>query len=165
MEIYKDIKGFEGRYQVSNFGNIKSIRKNGSFIIKKQHKERGGYMLVGIGKKTVTVHKLVAQTFIGKIPEGYEVNHIDLNRANNHVDNLEICTRSENMKHAYKFGSVKVPDNSGEKNGMSKLTKEDVLQIRELAKTNMPKISIMNQFKISRSALSFIVKRKRWAHI
>jgi len=131
-EIYKDIKGHEGRYQVSNYGNVKSYYKNGKILKMKPFSDSQGYKRVELKDKGHMVHRLVASAFLGDIPEGHEVNHLDCNTGNNNLDNLEICTPSENMKHAYKMGVVKIPDNSGGKNGMAKLTKKDVLQIREM---------------------------------
>lgn len=101
-EIYRDIKGYEGFYQISNYGNIKSLRNN-KLLIQTNHK--GGYKLVSVSvdgmHRELTVHRLVAQAFIPN-PNNYrDVNHKDGNKANNHVDNLEWVTHSDNIKHSY----------------------------------------------------------------
>lgn len=107
-EIWKDILGFEGKYQVSNLGRVKSLerldpigRKIGGIILK-QKPEKHGYCVVklhanGTGK-TTKVHKLVAIHFLDHTPCGWNlvVNHKDFNRTNNNVDNLEIVTNREN---------------------------------------------------------------------
>ena len=84
MEIWKDIKGYEGLYQVSNFGNVKSLdynRTGREEILKLIPCEKGSYVRVGLYKykkcKLCSVHRLVYETFVGKIPKGMEVNHIN----------------------------------------------------------------------------------------
>lgn len=128
MEIWKDIQGYEGLYQVSNLGQVKSLAKfKGTnykqFIaerIMKQKDNGFGYLTVGIrrsGKSTTTyIHRLVAQAFIPNPDNLPEVNHIDGNKLNNAADNLEWCDRAENERHAYKSGLKKV----GEGNVLSK---------------------------------------------
>ena len=118
QEIWKDIKGYEELYQVSNMGRIKSLKKyhgktenwiEREFTLKPQISNRGYYRvhLSNKGVKVFSVHRLVAQAFI-KNPNDYkEVNHIDGNKTNNHFNNLEWCTRSQNEKHAYSNGLAK----------------------------------------------------------
>lgn len=100
-EIWKDIKDYEGHYQVSNLSRVKSI-KFGKERILKQH-IRGGYYSVVLSKngilKIFKVHRLVAQAFIPN-PNNYkEVNHKDENKANNVVSNLEWCDRKYNQNY------------------------------------------------------------------
>ncbi|MDT2485744.1 MULTISPECIES: NUMOD4 domain-containing protein [Enterococcus] len=108
-EIWKDISGYEGLYQVSTFGRVKSIRKN---LILSQSNGTCGYRMVNlyVDKKQSKklVHRLVAQTFIENPLEKEQVNHIDGNKNNNNLSNLEWSTRSENVKHAYLIG-IKEP--------------------------------------------------------
>lgn len=103
QEIWKDIIGYEGLYQISNFGNIRSNN-----ILKKQRIAGKGYKSITLHKKGKRnyffIHRLVAEHFIPN-PNNYpQVNHIDGNKTNNHVDNLEWCNNSQNMKHAYDNG-------------------------------------------------------------
>ena len=111
-EIYKDIPNYEGIYQVSNLGNVKSIERNrkgaNDVLIKvkerilKARKYKSGYMMLGLSKnsktKTRLVHQLVAEAFLNHVPNKHisVVNHIDFNRINNNVNNLEIVTMREN---------------------------------------------------------------------
>lgn len=115
-EIWKDVTGFEGKYQVSNTGKIRSLayhKKNGRIKELKPFSDKGGYMRVKFckdGKETtVKVHRIVALEFIPNPQNKREVNHIDGNPKNNMVENLEWATPSENMTHAAKYGRVVSP--------------------------------------------------------
>ena len=115
QEIWKDIEFYEGYYQVSNLGNVKSLARTVPFrksfrIIQekllKVRKEKSGYQVVSfyingveIKKK---VHRLVAEAFIENKKNKLQVNHIDGNKMNNFVNNLEWVTPSENIIHSYK---------------------------------------------------------------
>lgn len=109
-EEWKPIKGYEGLYEVSNMGRVKSLHRSQGIILKQGTFH--GYMKVGLHKNgtrsTKKVHRLVATAFI-RNPNNYEfVNHKDGNKKNNTVDNLEWCTRSYNMRHAYHNGLMNV---------------------------------------------------------
>lgn len=125
-EEWKDIQGYEGIYKISNCGRIKSLLRFNN--MSKDNTMRGYYrkekilkpsannsdylyiFLCKNGKKTMkTIHRLVAETFIPN-PNNYEqVNHIDGNKQNNRMDNLEWCTRKHNMQEAFRIGLVKRP--------------------------------------------------------
>ena len=106
-EIWKDIKDYEGLYQVSNLGNVRNKRTEKVLIggIKRGYREV--IILKDTKRKYKLVHRLVAEAFIPNAENHPQVNHIDGNKLNNKVNNLEWCTRSENMKHAYKIGLEK----------------------------------------------------------
>lgn len=99
-EIWKDIKEYEGLYQVSNLGRVKRVTTG---RILKGRKNKAGYLLVGLCKSSVsstkTLHRLVAQAFIPNPENKPEVNHIDENKTNNMVFNLEWMTTKENINH------------------------------------------------------------------
>lgn len=106
-EIWKDIKGYEEFYQISNLGNVRSLPRNGTInksrILKPNNVKN--YLQVSLQKHGKTkyqkVHRIVAETFIPN-PNNYpQVNHIDGNKHNNRVDNLEWVTSSENQLHSY----------------------------------------------------------------
>jgi hypothetical protein len=115
MEIWKDIKGYEGKYQISSFGRVKSLkRKTNNQYCKKDHFLKQfisdyGYLRVTLKKnkilKTYTVHKLVLNVFLGY--EKLQGNHINGIKTDNRLENLEYCTQSENQIHAYKTGLQK----------------------------------------------------------
>ena len=106
-EEWKPIKGYEGLYEVSNTGKIKSFQR-GKIRILYPRKTPRGYLHVILSKnkvnKDLRVHRLVASAFIPNPLNKPEVNHIDGNKDNNNVDNLEWATRGENMNHAVKMG-------------------------------------------------------------
>ena len=114
-EIFKDIKGYEGSYQISNLGNVKSLAKsdgNGNrdriLNFDKDTRKNTQYSRVTLSKngktKRFQVHRLVAETFIPNPENKPFVNHIDNNGLNNMVTNLEWCTQTENMAHSSNQG-------------------------------------------------------------
>lgn len=108
LEQWKDIKGYEGLYQVSNYGRVKRKYNNGKIRILKPISTNNGYLRVSLSKNSVNntyfVHRLVAQAFILNPENKPEVNHIDGDKTNNKIENLEWCTRSENIQHAFYTG-------------------------------------------------------------
>ena len=118
-EIWRDIEGYEGIYQVSNFGKVKRLEKEVHKNIKGQacaclYKEkimklsnhnRNGYLKINLNNcnisKTYQIHRLVAQAFIPNLNKLPQVNHKDGNKKNNKVENLEWVSVSDNHKHAY----------------------------------------------------------------
>lgn len=104
-EIWKDVVGYEGYYQVSNLGNVRRILKDGSFRPVAVTANKKGYgrvhLCVNNKKKRLACHRMVAQAFIPNPENKPEINHIDGNPSNNILNNLEWCTRSENIKHSF----------------------------------------------------------------
>jgi hypothetical protein len=169
MEIWKDIPNYKGRYQVSNTGKVRSLNYLGTKgkiqelkLSVNDHGYKRVHFKVGDQAKTFDVHRLVALAFIGK-PNGLQVNHIDGNKLNNHVLNLEYVTASQNTQHAYDMGLV---CRTGENNGRSKLTKEDVLKIRELYSLgNFTQKQLGEMFNVAYGTVKKIINRERWSHI
>lgn len=119
-EVWEDIEGYEGGYKVSNKGRVRSLDRRidsgnksqkcvGKIFVGKVNKF--GYLTVTISvnskKKNLSVHRLVAQSFIPNPKNKPQVNHIDGNKLNNNVENLEWCTAQENIRHAWENGLMK----------------------------------------------------------
>ena len=118
MEVWKDIEEFKGLYQVSNLGQIRSIDRITEYktgakrltkgVVLSIGKNKLGYSQVGLSKNdkcySRRVHRLVAQAFIPNPNRYKEINHIDGNKQNNNVGNLEWCNRKQNIRHAINNG-------------------------------------------------------------
>ena len=181
-EVFVDIPGYEGYYQVSNYGNVRSLdrvikEKTGKTQtlkgrILKQRINPGGYHYIELGKNgtkaTFAVHQLVAQAFIPNPDSKPTVNHIDGNKLNNSVANLEWSTYSENLKHAYKTGlrrTVKFSE-VGSKNYKRKLKPEQVIEIKRLlAAGSLTHKEIATKFSVARSTVTEIKSGRRWKHL
>ena len=162
MEIFYDIHGYEGLYQVSNLGNVKSLRNN---KILKSRKNRYGYLYVvfsvNMARKTFSVHGLVAKVFIENKENKLEVNHKNGIKTDNRVENLEWCTLQENHRHARDNGLTI----AGEKNGSSKLKWEEVEQIRrEYIKGSAVTgtYGLAKKYNVSQYCIYRIVIGKNW---
>lgn len=136
IENWKDIPGYEGLYQASDIGRIRSYDRivnsphNAKRTIKGRIKairadSQGRYLIVDLCvaslSKTILVHRLIAKTFIGCV-DGFEVNHKDGNPQNNKIDNLEICTRHDQEIHKYRILKRHHPF-SGKTGSLSKRSK------------------------------------------
>ena len=172
MEIFKELNGYEGCYEISNHGRIKCLVRKGvpkeifkSLRIHPNH----GYIDVQLRKdnkvKTLKLHRLVAINFLPNPNDLPVVNHKDGNKTNNHYSNLEWCTLSENSKHSFFNGLSKLPYTSGESNGFSKLKNEDVLKMRELYKNGSSIEDLNLKFNICKRHIRDIVSGKRWSHL
>ena len=181
-EYWTDIPNYEGYYQISNHGNVRSLdrvitEKTGKTQtlkgrILKQRINPGGYYYIGLGKNgikaTFAIHQLVAQAFIPNPNNKRTVNHIDGNKLSNSLANLEWATYSENLKHAYKTGLRRaVPTKAvGNKNYKRKLKSEQVIEIKRLLTTgNLTHREIAIKFAVARSTITEIKSGKRWKHL
>lgn len=110
MEIWKDIQGYEGLYQVSNLGNVKSLKTNKNLYYSKSTRTKNylKVLLVKNGiRKSLYVHRLVAETFIDNPENKLIVNHKDYNPMNNKANNLEWCTYKENNNYGTRNLKIK----------------------------------------------------------
>lgn len=118
-EEWRPVVGFEGKYEVSNMGRVKSLVWGREHILKPNPHTQGYVTVCPGGRKHQLVHRIVAETFLGPIPEGMEVNHIDGNKRNNRADNLEYVTRRGNTLHAVELGLMR---RKGEDNPAAKVS-------------------------------------------
>jgi hypothetical protein len=158
------IKGFEN-YAVDDQGNIFSLPKKTrkGIRILKSIVGKNGYPMLDLCKdgqiKRFLVHRLIAQTLLPNPNNKEQVNHINGNKLDNRLENLEWNTRSENQKHAIKIG---LRSAKGEKNSQCKITEQEVLYIRN----SEEKGSILaKKLNISQTTISQIRNGKTWTHI
>lgn len=174
-EIWRQIPGYKGVYEISNQGGVRSYYTRGGginfekvpYVKRPSYGARNrDYVVVGLTKafkvKFWPLHKLLALVFIPNPDPKHKkwVNHIDGDKTNNDLSNLEWCTASENQKHAYQTGLRK--KNIGEANGRTKLNKEQVLDIfHSLGNT----YDLAKEFNVSRGLVSHIKQGKIWADV
>jgi len=172
MEIWKN---FNEYYEVSSFGNVRShvriVRSThgGEYIkegkVLKQNDNGQGYLQVMLcingSNKTERVHRLVALTFIdnpGNLPK---VNHIDANKRNNTIENLEWCTQQENITHAKNNGLMI----KGETANNGKLTEDSVKDIKALMRAGCSNTDIAALFEVHRGTINCIRTGRNWSHV
>jgi hypothetical protein len=170
-EQWRSIRGAEGAYEVSNHGRVRSLDrfvKRGGKPMRRQGQpirtpaKSNGYLhfkLAFGGRVTYpTVHQCVARAFLGPKPDGYAINHIDGDKANNRVSNLEYVTYAENAQHAVATGLAP----SGEQSVRSKLTEHQVRAIRA-ARGHKTAKQLAKEYGVSHLYIPLIWTRKRWS--
>jgi len=166
-EVWKDIPGYVGEYQVSNLGNVKSLERkilksNGVVSTIRERVLRqntvNGYPYVNLGNgNSKKVHVLVALAFLGERPDGMDVRHKDGNKSNNNVDNLEYGTRSENNLDNYKHYGYFCKT--------QKLNREKAKEIKNLIQQGVPLKKIASQYDVARSTISAIKRGDLYAEV
>lgn len=160
------IRGYP-EYSVSNFGRVYSkAKKKGIIKLTEHHK---GYFKAQVGhrgenRKGFFVHRLVAMAFIPNPNKYLQVNHIDCNKTNNHVSNLEWCTNKMNANHSIKNGRFSFLP-KGEDHHSAKLTEKKVLKIREMFKDGYSRMMLAKEFKISHGTIKNVISRRTWKDI
>ena len=176
-EVWKDIEGFEGWYKVSNLGNVKSLDRIVTYSDGRRYKYKGkrialtpnlnrsGYLYVTLVRngmrKNFKVHRLVAETFIPNIDNKPHVNHIDGDKTNNSVGNLEWVTPKENIEHAVKMGLIK----AGADSHMSRFTQDEVNYMRKAYRDGIRQSELAKEFNTNDSTIFQILKRKTYKNI
>lgn len=175
-ESWLPVVGYEGLYEVSDQGHVRSLDKmiptwTGTLRLHKGRMltpspDTAGYFRVGLvdangDKKAVKVHRIVAKSFVKG--EWLTVNHVDGDKSNNAASNLEWCSQRDNNIHGIRSGLI--APTPGESNGNSKLTEDAVRYIRRLVKAGMKLAHVGNVFGIHSSYVRSIVNRTAWRHI
>jgi hypothetical protein len=151
-------------YRIASDGRVLSI--NSGKVMRPADNGRG-YLFIPLrnadGKRQHYIHSLVALVFHGPRPDGGEVNHRDGNKRNNHADNIEYSTRSENVAHAYRLGLRKAWITCGEMTPLRKITRADAAHVRVLRQQGATNGDIGSWFGIGTSQVSRICRNHAWA--
>ena len=166
-EIWKPIEGYEGVYEVSNLGRVRSLTRIDSrgrlregVVLKPCYDSRRNYLHVNLRGKPCNIHRLVAKTFISNPHDYAEINHKDEDKTNNCVENLEWCTHKYNNN----YGS-KPTKSRGINNPQSKLTESDIIEIRKLYKPHNKCYgakALAQRFGVSYHHIYHIVRNDKW---
>lgn len=181
MEEWRDVPGWEGFYQVSNEGRVRSLNRVtdaldcvGNPCLRRQ---RGKLLRAGVGKNGYAVvcftrpggkrlcayvHRLVALAFLGPVPEGHEVCHNDGVKAHNHASNIRYDTRSSNALDRHIHGTMNQA--RGESHFYAKLTADNVRWIRHHAGGYTHREMALI-FGVSHGTIGSVTRRKHWAHL
>jgi hypothetical protein len=173
-EKKKSVRGYEGIYEVSIYGNIFSLKRRDRMGRRIEGKQLSpsilsmgypGVTLCNNGKeKKALVHRLVAEAFLENPDELPQVNHKDGNKENNHLENLEWVSSKQNIAHSIEMG-LKVTA-VGERASKAKLTESDVIKIRELLKnSDLSLRAIARNYNVHHKTIANIRDNKNWTHI
>lgn len=172
---WKPVPGWP--YEASEDGQLRSAR-TGSVL--RPSVTAGGYQKCTFQfnktRREVRVHRAIAEAWIGHIPAGYVVNHLDGNKLNNRPDNLEIVTPKENVAHAVRTGLAALGDRHwvrrhpelvrrGAEGTAAKLSEDDVLRIRAALAGRVSLNRLAAEFSVSKRTIARIRDRKIWAHL
>lgn len=180
-EEWRDVVGYEGLYQVSNIGSVRSLdrihpttsnvgnatlyKRKGSVMSPKT--EKSGYITQTLSKDKITktrkVHRLVAQAFIPNPEKKPQVNHKNGIKSDNRVENLEWVTTFENRQHAYDTGLQK--PTKGTLNGMAVYTERDVEFVSIQYAMGMKQVDIERTYEYSKAFVHSVVNNKSWRHV
>ena len=156
------------KYMISESGEVKSFHLGKEKIL--THRIKNGYHYIGLSKgnggrerKMLFIHRLVAMTFLSNSKKLSQVNHIDGNKSNNHVNNLEWCTPAYNTQHAYDTGLKVTP--KGEDVHNSTLTEETARDIFKILKGASSYSEVEKKYNISKAVIASLVNGKTWKHL
>lgn len=164
--------GYESLYSVSDLGRVRSTAKRkgttpGRLLKPRCSKRQGDRMHVilrdGGRDRKWYIHRLVYLSFRGPIEEGLEVDHVNGDRNDNRLANLEAVPRLENMRRAHKMGLMNTAN--GSRQHRARFTESQVLQIRERVRSGERQVDLAKELGVTPTAINCIVKRHTWRHI
>ena len=172
MELWRCVVGYENIYEISNKGNVRSVARllkrrtdnlptwKKGYLLKPFNNGRG-YRAVHLEyrgvRKSKYVHRLVLEAFTRSPKQNEECHHIDNNRENNSLENLQWLSCSDNLKHRTKHGTW-----GGEKVNFCKLKEQDVIFIRN---SDLSRRELANRFNVTKTNIDAIIWRKSWKHL
>lgn len=171
-EIWKDIEGYEGLYQVSNHGKVKSLARKiiwdkGSREVKdkllsNKTKNTSGYLQVSLSKdgksKIVTIHRLVAKHFLKDFNKNLTINHKDGNKLNNNIENLECISNVDNLRHAHENNLIIIK--KGLESPNCKFSKLEIVEILNLLNSGVFQSEIAKKYNVHQTTISKIKNNK-----
>lgn len=179
-EIWKSINQYEGLYEISNHGKVRSLtmrtshpgskikKLNTPRILKPQMTRKRLFIVLydasrnRLSRKTFRISRLVLDTFVGPCPTGFEASHLNGNSLDNRVDNLIWETHKKNNARKFFHGTAQI----GDRHGMAKLTSKQVLEIRRIySDGNLSQRELANNFGVHRSTIKNITSCKNWTHL
>jgi DNA-binding transcriptional regulator YiaG len=173
MTIWRSVPGYAGIYDISDDGQIARIATHGIepkkiLRLLKPHKKPNGYLAtdlqVGQERYRSYVHRLVYRAFRGEIPIGLEINHLDGDKSNNNLSNLELVTRSANMTHSFQNLDPSRNRVRGAEHHKAKLSEEKVAEIKRLRKSGLSRGEVAGMFGVSKTAIYYVEIGKNWKH-
>lgn len=174
MEEWRDIPGYEGRYQASDLGQVRSLdrveqtidgpRRYRGRVLHPGRRRASGHVAVCLGKRnTKDVHPLVLRAFVGPPPEGHEALHLNHTPTDNRLNNLRWGTRGENIAMDYEV-KTRVPKR-GERAPNAVLTEDMVREARVLRAAGVPYSKLEEMLGVDLKTISGAVHRRTWGHV
>lgn len=165
-EKWTPIEDYPG-YEISTLGRIRSFKRFKEGRLLSPGKSANGYLNATLyryfKRRTHSIHRMVAKSFIENPENKPHINHKDSDKTNNRVDNLEWCTPSENIIHAYDNGMIQ--KSFGERNGNAKLTTEQVKHIKQLRGVGITQQRVADMFNSSQCNIGRIWREEQWAGV
>lgn len=172
-EAWKPVLDYEDFYEASNLGNIrrshtKTGRPSGRLCRPANSRGYSRYVLSAYAEtRTHSGHKLVWEAFNGRVPNGMQINHKNGVKNDNRLENLEVCTPSENTRHGFRVlgrAPVKNP-HPGSRNGRARLSEHDIPVIRKRLATGEDMKRIAEAYNVNHATIWQIAKGRTWRHV
>jgi|JI10StandDraft_1071094.scaffolds.fasta_scaffold08998_15 hypothetical protein len=172
IEEWRQIPGLPS-YEASDLGRIRSLKSGRGVINPIGHvlsscPDLKGYQLVNCRidgmSRTQRVHRLIARAFIGEIPNGHQINHINGKKDDNRLVNLEIVSPSQNLRHRHEVLKIDIKWR-GSRHGLSKLTESNVKKIRARHQQGELLASLAKAYGVTTGTISAAIHRKTWTHV